>query len=95
MTVKAVVENPAISQLASVTSAVRGRSLGSAVLLRKVSFWELLPYWHWAAYSGLLRRERIIIPQLTVSCSVHSVTELAGIMQILLKLCLRLSGMGL
>lgn len=68
-----------------------GRNLGSAVLLWKVSFLELLPYWHRTAYSGLLWRERIItVPQLTVSCSVHSVTELAGVEQILLKLCLRL-----
>lgn len=91
MTVKAAVESPAVSQHAAAASAAGGTEPrfscppSEGVFLGAVTF-----YWHWAAYSGLLRRERIVIPRLTVACSVHSVTELAGITQILLKLRLRL-----
>lgn len=90
MTVKAVFENTGISHYVSVSSVLNVKE-SRAVLLWKVFFWELLPYWQWGPYFGLLWRGwTIIILQLTALCSVHSVTELAGVKKNLLKLCLRL-----
>lgn len=89
--VKAVVEKIAILHNAPVMSALNGKESGFSCPSLEGVFLRAVPYWHWAVYSGLLWRERIvIISHLTVSCSVHSVIELAEVRQILLKLCLRL-----
>lgn len=82
MTGKAGVENIAISHHASVLSALNAKESGFSCPPLDAVFLGAATYWHRAAYSGLLWGKRIIIiPQLTVSCSVHSVTELAEVKQ--------------
>lgn len=82
MTVKAGVENIAISHHPSVLSALNGKESGFSCPPLNAVFLGAATYWHKAAYSGLLWGKRIIIiPQLTVSCSVHSVNKLAEVKQ--------------
>lgn len=78
--VKARVENIVISHHPSVLSALNGKESGFSCPPLDAVFLGAATYWHRAAYSGLLWGKRIIvIPQLTVSCSVHSVTKLAEV----------------
>lgn len=79
---KAGVENTAISQHPSVLSTLNGKESGFSCPPLDAVFLGAATYWHRVAYSGLLWGKRIVIfPQLTVSCSVHSVTKLAEVKQ--------------